>query len=378
MTARIDPESFYDYLIADGLDLFAGVPDSLLKELCSCITAKSPKERAIITANEGNAIAIASGYHISTGQYAVVYMQNSGIGNAINPLLSLADEAVYKIPMLLIIGWRGEPDIKDEPQHVTQGRLTLPLLETMGIFYQVLEPSRYRSQLDASIDYMKKEQKPVALVIRKGTFAPYVSLEPETQFSMKREDALELIIDSIDKDAFVVSTTGKTSREIFEIRERRGESHSHDFLTVGSMGHTASIAFGMALGTRASIYCVDGDGSLIMHMGSLGAIAQSSINNFHYILINNGAHESVGGQPTIAFNIDIANILKSLGFNHIITVDNKAALCKGLQNQREGSRIGLIVLVDQGSRKDLGRPTTTPQQNKLDMMEALATWRNTD
>ena len=242
----IDPQKFYNALKENNFQFFTGVPDSLLKELCMCITDNA-EDKHIISANEGNALAIACGYNITTSNYAVVYMQNSGLGNIVNPLLSLADERVYKIPMLLIIGYRGEPNIKDEPQHITQGELTLPLLKTLGIKYFVLSDD-YNNQIKACFDYIKENEKPVALVVRKNTFSAYKNqIKSDNKNELSREDALETIINNLSDDDFIVSTTGKTSREIFEIREKKKQSHANDFLTVGSMGHTSSLALGISM-----------------------------------------------------------------------------------------------------------------------------------
>ncbi|NLN81142.1 MAG: phosphonopyruvate decarboxylase [Clostridiales bacterium] len=366
----INTEEFFSYLKKRGLEFFVGVPDSLLKNICACIKMNSTESNNIIAANEGNAIGIASGYHISTGKFGVVYMQNSGQGNAVNPLLSLADEDVYRIPMLLLIGWRGEPGVKDEPQHVKQGKVTLSLFETMGIDYLILEDD-YKSQIDYCYNYMSQNSKPIALIIRKGSFSEYKTPKPESKYEMLREEALECIISNVDKDSFIVSTTGKTSREIFEIRERRNEGHEHDFLTVGSMGHTASIALGMSLGTDKDVFCIDGDGSFIMHMGGMGVAAKHAGKNFKYILINNGAHESVGGQPTVGFDIDIKNILLSCGFKKVYTAATKSQVEDGLNHLKNEQLSAMIIYVKQGSRDNLGRPTITPEQNKINMMRVF-------
>lgn len=367
----IDTKAFYDTLIANGLDFFAGVPDSLLKNLCACIKENTPDNRNIIAANEGNAIAIASGYHIATGKLGVVYMQNSGLGNTVNPLLSLADEDVYRIPMLLIVGWRGEPGVKDEPQHKKQGKLTLPLLETMGIPYWVLgdDPP---AQIAACLAYLKEEGKPAALVIRKGTFSPYALEKAPDRYFIRREEALETILSEMEPDAFLVSTTGKTSREIFEIRERRGEGHAHDFLTVGSMGHTASIALGMSIGSDRPVYCIDGDGSFLMHMGGMGIAAKNAGAQFRYVLINNGAHESVGGQPTIAFDIDVEAVLRAVGFAYVEHAEHPEEIERALRRLKSEPHGALVIAVNQGSRDDLGRPTVSPEENKRAMMAAFA------
>lgn len=364
----INTKEFYDYLLKNNLDFFAGVPDSLLKNLCACIKENSDKSHNIITANEGSAIALASGYHIASSKYGVVYMQNSGIGNAVNPLLSLADEEVYSIPMLIIVGWRGEPGTKDEPQHKKQGKVTLELFDAMEIEHIILEED-YKQQIDYCYEYMKNNNKPIVLVVRKGMFDDYKTSKPENDYKMTRESALEVIIDNIQKDDFIVSTTGKTSREVFEIRQRRNEEHSNDFLTVGSMGHTASIALGMSIGSDKNVYCIDGDGSFIMHMGNFGVIPSVAKENFKYILINNGAHESVGGQPTVGFDIDIKNVLLSLGFNDVYVATNEEEIKNNLEKMNNKNLQALIIYTKLGSRDDLGRPTVSPLDNKLAMMK---------
>lgn len=360
----INTKEFYKCLINNKFDFFAGVPDSLLKELCSCIRDLTPKEYNIIAANEGNAIALACGYNIASGKYGVVYMQNSGIGNSINPLLSLADEYVYKIPMLLIIGYRGEPNTKDEPQHITQGRLTLPILETIGIKYIILNEN-YKEQIKYCYNYIRKNKKSIAIIVRKDTFTKYEKeINNKNNRKLSREKALETIINHIKNDEFIVSTTGKTSREIFEIREKYNMTHDNDFLTVGSMGHTSSLALGISLGTEKNIYCIDGDGSMIMHLGGLAIVAQNAGKNFKYIIVNNGCHESVGKQPTIAFNIDIKKILTGFGFKEAIEVNNINELIKGLHKLHKQDKIAMIINTNDKSRDDLGRPTILPEKNK--------------
>ena len=366
----IDTKQFYDSLVAKGLDFFAGVPDSLLKNFCACVKENSDSSHNIITANEGNAIALAAGYHISSSKYGVVYMQNSGIGNAVNHLLSLADEEVYSIPMLLIVGWRGEPGTKDEPQHVKQGKVTIDLFHAMDIETVILEED-YQSQLDYCYQYLQEHQKPIALIVRKGLFSSYDTEKPKNPYTLLREEALETIIDTLNNDDMIVSTTGKTSREIFEIRERRGEEHHHDFLTVGSMGHTSSIALGMSIGSQKNIYCIDGDGSFIMHMGSFAVIPTVASSNFQYILINNGTHESVGGQPTVGFQIKVKDTLLSLGFKKVYEASTTEEIKKYMPLLSKEKLCALIVYTKLGSRDDLGRPTIRPVDNKKAMMESF-------
>ena len=360
----INPKYFYKCLINNNFDFFTGVPDSILKEFSLCVNNLSPHEKNITEANEGNAVALACGYNIASKKYGVVYMQNSGIGNAINPILSLADKKVYEIPMLLIIGYRGEPNIKDEPQHITQGELTLPLLDTIGIKYFILDDN-YEEQIICSYNYIKKYNRTVAIIVRKNTFSKYEIEEKNNMNVLTREKALETIISEINSDEYIVSTTGKTSREIFEIREKNNMQHTNDFLTVGSMGHTSSLALGISLNTDQNIYCIDGDGSFIMHMGGLAVAIQNAKSNFKYILINNGCHESVGKQPTIAYDINIPKILNGFGFNKVLTVDNIDSLKKAIREQKENNKIAVVINTNNLSRKDLGRPNTIPKENKI-------------
>lgn len=360
----INPKYFYKCLINNNFDFFTGVPDSILKEFSLCVNNLSPHEKNITEANEGNAVALACGYNIASKKYGVVYMQNSGIGNAINPILSLADKKVYEIPMLLIIGYRGEPNIKDEPQHITQGELTLPLLDTIGIKYFILDDN-YEEQIICSYNYIKKYNRTVAIIVRKNTFSKYEIEEKNNMNVLTREKALETIISEINSDEYIVSTTGKTSREIFEIREKNNMQHTNDFLTVGSMGHTSSLALGISLNTDKNIYCIDGDGSFIMHMGGLAVAIQNAKSNFKYILINNGCHESVGKQPTIAYDINIPEILNGFGFNKVLTVDNIDSLKKAIREQKENNKIAVVINTNNLSRKDLGRPNTIPKENKI-------------
>lgn len=371
MSGMIKPLEFYDCLIKNKFDFFAGVPDSLLKELCLCIKDRTVAERNIIAANEGNAVALACGYRIATGRCGVVYMQNSGIGNAVNPLLSLADDKVYGIPMLLIIGYRGEPGIKDEPQHVKQGELTLPLLDTMGIKYLIADDT-YEEQIAFCHSYIEEHNKTVALVIKKDTFAKYdKKITNANDYVLSREEALETVIQNLTQEEHIVSTTGKTSREIFEIRERMNMGHGGDFLTVGSMGHASSLALGISLFTDKNIYCIDGDGAFIMHMGGLAVALQNAKDNFKYILINNGCHESVGKQPTVSYALEVEQILEGFGFAKVMSITNQKELEEGIKRLRESGKTAMVIYTNEHARGDLGRPTTTPKENKEAFQEQL-------
>jgi phosphonopyruvate decarboxylase len=366
----IDTKSFYEYLLKKDIDTFFGVPDSLLKDICAYITQNTPAQNHIITANEGNAVALACGHYLATGKIAMVYLQNSGLGNIVNPLISLADEDVYNIPVLFMVGWRGEPGTKDEPQHKKQGKITLSTLEVLGVKTFILE-DEFKPIIDEAVSYMKKTLKPAAIVVKKGTFSK-VKLElPPDAFSMSREEALEAMMKHIDNKSVIVSTTGKTSREVFEIREKSGDTHERDFLTVGSMGHTASIALGIALSSKKRVFCIDGDGSMLMHLGGLGVAAINAPKNFKYIVVNNGAHESVGGQPTIALDINTKKVLEGLGFSKVYEVKTLEEIEREFPKFKRKNKAALVVYVNQGSRDDLGRPTTTPVENKDLLMKFL-------
>lgn len=372
----VSVEKFYDALRHCGVSMFTGVPDSLLKNLCAYITDHSDPAHNIIAANEGGAVGIAVGHYLATGEVPVVYMQNSGIGNAINPLLSLADEKVYSIPILLIIGWRGEPGVHDEPQHFKQGEVTLTLLEAMQIPYSILpdEDEAALTTAQMMISDCKKLSKPHAIVIRKNTFDKYkLQNEAVNDYPLSREQALTHLVNAIDADSMIVSTTGKLSRELYELRESLGQGHGNDFLTVGSMGHSSSIALGIVLEKPdRKIFCFDGDGAFIMHMGAISNIGALSPKNLVHVVFNNGAHESVGGQPTLGFGIDICSIARACGYKETLTVstpDEFAALSNRINLLEGPVMIELRVRID--SRVNLGRPTTTPIENKQIFMKNL-------
>lgn len=365
----VSPELFLNSLRSNGVDFFAGVPDSLLKNICAYITDHVEPDHNIITANEGAAVALAAGHYLATKHIPLVYMQNSGIGNAVNPLLSLADEKVYSIPMILLIGWRGEPGVKDEPQHVKQGEVTLSMLDSMGIPHNILpdDDITAHSAIGKIVTDTANTGKPHAIIVRKGTFDNYkLQNEAVNNYPLSREDAMKLVVDNLPESSAVVSTTGKLSRELFEYREARGESHKYDFLTVGSMGHASSIALGIALSCPdKKIFCFDGDGAFIMHMGALSNIGNLAPGNFIHVLFNNGAHESVGGQPTLGFEIDAEAIARACGYTHTYSVSTPHEIEKVLKEgiKHEGPTL-IEIKVGINSRDNLGRPTITPIENK--------------
>ncbi|MAD52058.1 MAG: phosphonopyruvate decarboxylase [Candidatus Marinimicrobia bacterium] len=372
----IKPTDFYDQLASHGVEFFTGVPDSLLKEFCLCIDDRISNDKHIIAANEGNAVALASGYYLAQESIPLVYMQNSGLGNAVNPLLSLCDPDVYSIPLLVMIGWRGEPGVKDEPQHVTQGRVQIELLEALGLPYEIIskDDDQFSNKISNVIEIARNENKPVVLLIKKGTFEKYKNeiVQPDDQ-RMNREEALEIILENLDDNSIIVSTTGKTSREIFEIREKRGQTHEQDFLTVGSMGHCSSIALGIALAKpHREVVCIDGDGAMLMHLGSLTSIASMKPKNFRHILMNNEVHESVGGQETAAKNLDLSAIVEAVGSSKVFKAATPNDLKTNITNFITCSGPSFLeVKIKPGSREDLGRPTVKPVDNKENFMKFL-------
>ena len=371
----LTPAFFIEKLKENGIDCFAGVPDSLLKNVCAYITDHSDSGHNIITANEGAAIGFAAGHYLATGQPACVYMQNSGEGNTINPLASLTDKDVYNIPVLLVIGWRGRPGVHDEPQHVKQGKVTLGLLDVMGIGYEVLskEEDQAAAQIDRAVAALRNNEV-FALVIEKDTFDDYKLQNIEVNnLTMSREEAIKEVASVLGDKDVIVSTTGMISRELFEAREAWGQGHERDFLTVGSMGHASQIALGIALEKKdRKVWCFDGDGATIMHMGALAIVASKKPGNYVHVVFNNGAHDSVGGQPTVGLNIDLPAIAKAAGYNAVYSVSTKDEL-QNILSTLSGMTgpVLLEVKVKKGNRKDLGRPTTTPVQNKEALMAFL-------
>ncbi len=360
-----------------GADFYTGVPDSQLKALCNYLinTYGIDKKHHIIAANEGNCTALAAGYHLATGKVPVVYMQNSGEGNIINPVASLLNDKVYAIPMIFIIGWRGEPGVHDEPQHIYQGEVTIRLLDDMGIKSYIIGSDTTDDDVKKAMGEFEKELKAgrnVAFVIRKGALKYDEKVVYSNDNLMVREDIIRHIAEASGEDP-VVSTTGKASRELFEIREAKGQSHKYDFLTVGSMGHSSSIALGVALNKpETKVWCIDGDGALLMHMGAMAVIGANAPKNLIHIVINNGAHETVGGMPTVASNLDVVAIAKACGYPYAVSVNSFEELDEELAKAKEAECLSLIeVKCSIGAREDLGRPTTTAIENKENFMGYL-------
>lgn len=364
----LQPREVFEEFRKCGVDFVAGVPDSLLKDFCAYIADHVPN--SVIAANEGGAVALAAGHHLATGGLPMVYLQNSGLGNIINPLLSLADKEVYALPMVIVIGWRGEPGVHDEPQHRKQGRVMPAMLEAMEVPFRVLTTL---ADVEWACSRAREGSGPVALVVRKGTFAPYAAEERTASLQMSREEAIEQIVAALDPDDAIVSTTGMISRELFEARKRRGEP-SRDFLTVGSMGHASAIACGVAAASSSrQVFCLDGDGAMLMHLGSVAVQGQIATANFKHIVLNNGSHDSVGGQPTVAFDVRLDEIARVCGYAVIETVSDRGAVAAAVKKLRGTAGPAFLeIRVRKGAREDLGRPTSSPAENKDAFIRFLA------
>ena len=360
-----------------GADFYTGVPDSQLKALCDYLMNEYgiDSNHHMIAANEGNCVALAAGYHLATGKVPVVYMQNSGEGNIINPVASLLNDKVYAIPMIFIIGWRGEPGVYDEPQHIYQGEVTIELLEAMGIESFVIDKTTTIQDVQAvmkNFNDLLSKGKNVAFVVKKGAISYEHQVKYQNSNRMSREEIIKHIVEKAGVDP-IVSTTGKASRELFEIRELNGQSHKYDFLTVGSMGHSSSIALGVALNQKdKKVWCIDGDGAVLMHMGAMAIIGANAPNNMVHIVINNGAHETVGGMPTVTDKMNLVAMARACGYPKAICADNVEELEWALEDAKQGKELAFIeVKCAIGSRNDLGRPTTTAIENKENFMDYL-------
>lgn len=373
----MDVKIFLEKIQSLGVDFYTGVPDSQLKSLCDTIYQTfGIGDKHIVAANEGGAVGLAAGHYLAVGKPALVYMQNSGIGNVVNPVASLLDEKVYGIPCVFVVGWRGEPNVKDEPQHKFQGEITIELLELLKIKCFVLSAKTTLEELEFYIEESKKmlsENKSVAFVVKKDGLTSDIKQSYQNEYTMKRENALKVIAQSAGEADIFVSTTGKTSRELFEIREQNGQGHEKDFLTVGSMGHASMIAMGIALEKKdRTVWCIDGDGAAIMHLGSMLISTKTHCRNLIHVIFNNGAHETVGGMPVAGGAVDFCKLASAAGYEKCFKAYNEQELkiCMEKAKEAEGTKF-IEVMVALGSRKDLGRPTTTPQQNKERFMQFL-------
>ena len=362
----LKPKDLFDGLNDINIDFYTGVPDSLLKNFCSYVDDNADSDKHLIAANEGNAISIAAGYHLTSGKVGVVYLQNSGLGNCVNPLLSLAHEEVYSIPILMIIGWRGEPGVKDEPQHIKQGEATIKQLEIMDIDYLIIDNRSNLSNVLKETMKSLKLRRPFALLVKKDTFSPYEQMKKNlTSSCLSRENAIKEIIGLSRAKDLIFCTTGKASRELYEIRVNLGEN-IRDFLTVGSMGHTSSIALGAALGRKdLRIICIDGDGAMLMHMGGIAIIGDLAPDQYIHVVLNNSAHESVGGQETVAGNMDLKKLSESCQYSYYGRADDIDSLKSEWKKlEKYKGPVMLEILISTEVRNNLGRPKSSAKSNK--------------
>ena len=371
----INPDKYIANLTEHGVNFFTGVPDSLLKQICACISHKMSSNNHIIAANEGAAIGLGIGHHLGSNTIPFIYLQNSGLGNTVNPILSLSSPEVYGIPMIIMVGWRGEPNVKDEPQHVHQGRVMIDLFDSMGIPYFVLDKNEETAiqQTNEAINLAKEKATPIFLAVQKNTFEDFQTDNQNHELSLSREDAIKIAAQNTPNNAVIVATTGMASRELFEYRADTNQEHNRDFLTVGGMGHASQIALGLSISQPSrSIYCFDGDGAAIMHMGSMAIIGQSQANKLIHLVFNNAAHDSVGGQPTVGMDIDFCSIADACGYITSKTVNTENDLKDVLiaRQSQDGPHF-IEVLVRKGNRDSIGRPTRSPLENKNDIMNFI-------
>lgn len=374
----INQKRFLNTLQESGVRFFTGVPDSFLNGFCNYLLEIIPEDRNVIAANEGNAIAIASGYYFSTGIIPLVYMQNSGMGNTLNPLVSLADRHVYSVPMILLIGWRGEPGTElKHPQHRTQGEITLKTLEMLDIPYVIAEDNddKLEEQIRWAVKTAKEERKQVAVIGRKGVFAGGKKANiVDDRYPLSREEAIEIILDTMPEDTVYTATTGRATREIYFLRERRGEGHQHDFLNLGSMGHASSVALGIALAKRnRNVVCLDGDSAALMHMGCFTMVSKLNVPNFLHIVLNNGAHESVGGQPSAGQLVDFTKIAEGSGYRTIgKSVETKEELERAIRELTAQEKAAFIdVRIHKGLKGELPPLDISSKELIHEMMEDL-------
>lgn len=352
----IKTKSLINLLKKNNTNFFTGVPDSILKEFSSYL-AQNNKKKHIIATNEGSAISIGIGYYLSTKKIPCIYMQNSGLSNALNPLISIAHKKVYSIPLILIIGWRGSPRIKDEPQHEVKGKITRQILNLLNIKYTVLRSSSDLIKFDKQIKYAKKNKTIVACLVEQGSFEISKKAKKKKNFyKLDKGFFFKKLIEILDKNTRVFSSTGFNSRELIYLRKKFNLYNSKDFYMVGGMGHTSSVALGFSLTNKNLTLCIDGDGSALMHLGAIKTAGTFANKNFKYILINNNCHDSVGGQETYAKNTDFKLLSKSLGFKKFFLIESKKNLKNRIKKFLRSNLSFLEVRVTNSKIKKLPRP----------------------
>ncbi|MFX1321995.1 MAG: phosphonopyruvate decarboxylase [Promethearchaeota archaeon] len=373
----ISCEKFFEILRDNNFSFFTGIPDSTFKDLMKFLADNASKElKNIIACNECEAIALASGYHLATNKIGIVYMQNSGLGKAVNPLTSLCDPDVHSIPILLMIGWRGEPGKIDAPQHKKMGKITLPLLDTLQIPYSILEPdlSVVKNELIKAINYFNDNKGPYAFIFQRGFFKDYeMKFKQSNRYNLTTKEVIQLIMDNLNHKEIIVSTTGYITRELYEYRESKNKDHHKSFYNIGSMGCASSIGLSIALHKpKNRVIVFDGDGAAIMQMGAFTTIGKNSPTNFVHIILDNEAHESTGGQPTNSPNVDFVNVALASNYKWSTRVETSEELLKSIDNikNRKGP-ILILIKIKMNSRSELKRPTKSPKEYKEGFMGYL-------
>ena len=371
----IKASQLINLLTKEELNFITGIPCSILKDFLSGLSEKKGQIEHIIATSEEEAMSIGVGYYLATAKIPIVYMQNSGLARSVDVLTSLANKEVYNVPILLLISWRGDPSKKDEPQHLKMGKITPKILKTLNIPYTVLSDSKPKivKEIKVAKKYLENNSLPYAIIIKKGLIKPDQTKKQKDVYLLSREETIKIIINNLKNDEVIISTTGKTSRELFEYRETKKQSHKTDFYTVGSMGCSAAIALGIALGKpKKKIFVFDGDGSVLMQMGSLATIGHYLPKNFYHIIFDNNTYDSTGGQKTVSDTVNFNKIAFACGYKNVKTVFTQKKLVNIIQNLKMSSGPKMLVIkIKNGSRKDLGRPTITPSENKKLLMNFL-------
>jgi len=361
----IDVRHFVDELIRQDANVFTGIPCSYLTPLIHEVIARK-ETRYVLASSEGDALAIASGIWLAGGM-GVVFCQNSGLGNMVNPLTSMNEP--FGIPALLLVTWRGKPGVKDEPQHKRMGEITPELLSLIGVEWELLpqEEGTALEVLKRACNFIRRVQRPYALVMSRSTFTSDEDIAIPSSNYPSRSEALAAFLDNVDAGAVVIATTGKTGRELFTLDDRCGH-----FYCVGSMGYASSVAHGIALGSKRRVYLLDGDGAAIMHMGNLTSIGSSHPANLIHIVLDNGCYDSTGAQPTASTSVDFVALALAVGYAQAQSCRSQGDFVLALRSHLPGTGPRLLhVPIRMGSMSQLGRPTTTPYDVARRLRELL-------
>jgi phosphonopyruvate decarboxylase len=352
------PRGLVDVLVSCGVRFATGVPDSLLAPLCDQVDDRRSIQH-IIAASEGSALALGGGHYLATGQRPLIYMQNSGLPNAINPYLSMCHPSAYAIPSIWVIGWRGEPGVPDEPQHRAIGAATEGLLALLNVPVFMLR-SGDADELDRLEAWMQdREQGTVAvLVSARAVDADRRAPRRLEARPLKRREVLEHLVTGLDEEDTIFAGIGHVGRELLAVRGGAPTEFAGDLLCVGGMGHASQFALGFALARpERRVWCLDGDGAFTMHMGACSWLTRHPEQRFIHVLFDNGVHASVGGQPVCGQAVDFGRIAGALGYQHIERVSTLPAAQAALDQARaRRAPTFLWCMVDERSASGLPRP----------------------